>query len=136
MKTLLYNPIFINPWAYIVFPNLGGNLKQEMDSVVEPAIFDGKIEVKTIANGDINLVRYYSNTNKIDLSEFKDSWIRINLYTDYLKLKMSHSIRLRIFWKDYIYKSSPNSLPYQVCYSHFIRSNYEIHCIPYRESKY
>lgn len=82
MKTLLYNPIFINPWAYIVFPNLGGNLKQEMDSVVEPAIFDGKIEVKTIANGDINLVRYYSNTNKIDLSEFKDSWIRINLYTD------------------------------------------------------
>lgn len=82
MKTLLYNPIFINPWAYIVFPNLGGNLKQEIDSVVEPAIFDGKIEVKTIANGDINLVRYYSNTNKIDLSEFKDSWIRINLYTD------------------------------------------------------
>lgn len=62
MKTLLYNPIFINPWAYIVFPNLGGNLKQEIDSVVEPAIFDGKIEVKTIANGDINLVRYYSNT--------------------------------------------------------------------------
>lgn len=61
MKTLLYNPIFINPWAYIVFPNLGGNLKQEIDSVVEPAIFDGKIEVKTIANGDINLVRYYSN---------------------------------------------------------------------------
>lgn len=82
MKTLLYNPIFINPWAYIVFPNLGGNLKQEIDSVIEPAIFDGKIEVKTIANGDINLVRYYSNTNKIDLSEFKDSWIRINLYTD------------------------------------------------------
>ena len=82
MKTLLYNPIFINPEAYIVFPNLCGGLKQEIDSVIEPAIFDGKIEVKTIANGDIKLVRYYSNTNKIDLSEFKDSWIRINLYTD------------------------------------------------------
>ena len=82
MKTLLYNPIFINPQAYIVFPNLCGGLKQEIDSVIEPAIFDGKIEVKTIANGDIKLVRYYSNTNKIDLSEFKDSWIRINLYTD------------------------------------------------------
>lgn len=76
MKTLLYNPIFINPQAYIVFPNLCGGLKQEIDSVIEPAIFDGKIEVKTIANGDIKLVRYYSNTNKIDLSEFKDSWIQ------------------------------------------------------------
>ena len=75
IKTLLYNPIFINPQAYIVFPNLCGGLKQEIDSVIEPAIFDGKIEVKTIANGDIKLVRYYSNTNKIDLSEFKDSWI-------------------------------------------------------------
>lgn len=62
MKTLLYNPIFINPQAYIVFPNLCGGLKQEIDSVIEPAIFDGKIEVKTIANGDIKLVRYYSNT--------------------------------------------------------------------------
>lgn len=49
MKTLLYNPIFINPQAYIVFPNLCGGLKQEIDSVIEPAIFDGKIEVKTIA---------------------------------------------------------------------------------------
>lgn len=82
MKTLLYNPIFINPWAYAVFPNLGGNLKQEIDSVVEPAMFNGTIEVKTIAKGDTKLIRYYSNTNKIDLSEFKDSWIRISLYTD------------------------------------------------------
>lgn len=73
MKTLLYNPIFINPWAYIVFPNLGGNLKQEIDSVVEPAIFDGKIEVKTIANGDINLVRYYSNTKIYNKKQLKQS---------------------------------------------------------------
>lgn len=67
MKTLLYNPIFINPQAYIVFPNLCGGLKQEIDSVIEPAIFDGKIEVKTIANGDIKLVRYYSNQLSLEI---------------------------------------------------------------------
>lgn len=72
MKTLLYNPIFINPQAYIVFPNLCGGLKQEIDSVIEPAIFDGKIEVKTIANGDIKLVRYYSNTKLIKNNYGKD----------------------------------------------------------------
>lgn len=63
MKTILYNPIFINPQAYYVFPNLNGQLVEQKDATIEPA-------------------RYYSNTNKIDLSEFKDSWIRINLYTD------------------------------------------------------
>lgn len=82
MKTILYNPIFINPQAYYVFPSLNGQLVEQKDTAIEPAKYSGIIEVKVIANGDIKLVRYYSNTNKIDLSEFKDSWIRINLYTD------------------------------------------------------
>ena len=82
MKTILYNPIFINPQAYYVFPNLNGQLVEQKDTAIEPAKYFGIIEVKVIANGDSKLIRYYSNTNKIDLSEFKDSWIRINLYTD------------------------------------------------------
>lgn len=82
MKTILYNPIFINPQAYYVFPNLNGQLVEQKDVTIEPAKYSGTIEVKVIANGDSKLIRYYSNTNKIDLSEFKDSWIRINLYTD------------------------------------------------------
>lgn len=82
MKTILYNPIFINPQAYYVFPSLNGQLVEQKDTAIEPAKYSGIIEVKVIANGDSKLVRYYSNTNKIDLSEFKDSWIRINLYTD------------------------------------------------------
>lgn len=82
MKTILYNPIFINPQAYYVFPNLNGQLVEQKDTAIEPAKYSGIIEVKVIANGDSKLIRYYSNTNKIDLSEFKDSWVRINLYTD------------------------------------------------------
>lgn len=82
MKTILYNPIFINPQAYYVFPSLNGQLVEQKDTAIEPAKYSGIIEVKVIANGDSKLIRYYSNTNKIDLSEFKDSWIRINLYTD------------------------------------------------------
>lgn len=77
MKTILYNPIFINPQAYYVFPNLNGQLVEQKDATIEPAKYSGIIEVKVIANGDSKLIRYYSNTNKIDLSEFKDSWIRI-----------------------------------------------------------
>lgn len=75
MKTILYNPIFINPQAYYVFPNLNGQLVEQKDVTIEPAKYSGTIEVKVIANGDSKLIRYYSNTNKIDLSEFKDSWI-------------------------------------------------------------
>lgn len=63
MKTLLFNPIFINPQAYFVFPNLSGSLVQETEVSIEPAIFAGTVEVKVIANGDTSLVKYYSNTN-------------------------------------------------------------------------
>lgn len=81
MKTLLFNPIFINPQAYFVFPNLSGSLVQETEVSIEPAIFAGTVEVKVIANGDTSLVKYYSNTNRIDLTGFENSWIRISLYT-------------------------------------------------------
>ena len=81
METLLYKPLFINPQAYYVFPNINGRLEPKTDSGKEPAIFVGNIEVKTIAHGDIGKKQYFYNTNEIDLSAFSNSLVRISLYT-------------------------------------------------------
>lgn len=81
MKTILYNPIFINPQAYYVFPRLTRYLQPDNESTAEPANYIGTIEVKVIAYGDTTLKRTYSNTDYIDLSEFKNTWIRISLFT-------------------------------------------------------
>lgn len=82
METLLYKPLFINPQAYYVFPNINGRLEPKTDSGKEPAIFVGNIEVKTIAHGDIGKKQYFYNTNEIDLSAFSNSLVRISLYTN------------------------------------------------------
>lgn len=71
MKTILYNPIFINPQAYYVFPRLTRYLQPDNESTAEPANY----------NGDTTLKRTYTNTDSIDLSEFKNTWIRISLFT-------------------------------------------------------
>lgn len=81
MRTLLYNPIFINPQAYYVFPRLTRYLQPDNESTAEPANYIGTIEVRVIAYGDTNLVRTYTNTSEIDLSEFKNTYIRISLFT-------------------------------------------------------
>lgn len=81
MKTILYNPIFINPQAYYVFPRLTRYLQSDNESTAEPANYIGTIEVKVIAYGDTTLKRTYTNTDSIDLSEFKNTWIRISLFT-------------------------------------------------------
>ena len=81
MKTILYNPIFINPQAYYVFPRLTRYLRPDNESTAEPANYIGTIEVKVIAYGDTTLKRTYTNTDSIDLSEFKNTWIRISLFT-------------------------------------------------------
>lgn len=49
MKTILYNPIFINPQAYYVFPRLTRYLQPDNESTAEPANYIGTIEVKVIA---------------------------------------------------------------------------------------
>lgn len=81
MKTILYNPIFINPQVYYVFPRLTRYLQPDNESTAEPANYIGTIEVKVIAYGDTTLKRTYTNTDSIDLSEFKNTWIRISLFT-------------------------------------------------------
>lgn len=82
MKTLLYKPLFINPQAYYVFPNINGRLEPKTGSGKESAMFIGNIEVKTIAHGDIGKKQYFYNTNEIDLSAFSNSLVRISLYTN------------------------------------------------------
>lgn len=67
MKTILYNPIFINPQAYYVFPRLTRYLQPDNESTSEPANYIGTIEVKVIAYGDTTLKRTYTNT---DLSKY------------------------------------------------------------------
>lgn len=81
MKTLLYNPIYINPQAYDVFPRLTKYLQPDNESTLEPANYIGTIEVKVISCGDTSLVKTYINTDSIDLIEFKNTWIRISLFT-------------------------------------------------------
>lgn len=81
MKTILYNPIFINPQAYYVFPSLNGQLVEQKDTAIEPAKYSGIIEVKVIANGDIHKIKQFKNTDNIDFTEFSESWVRINQYT-------------------------------------------------------
>lgn len=81
MKTILYNPIFINPQAYYVFPNLNGQLVEQKDTAIEPAKYSGIIEVKVTANGDIHKIKQFKNTDNIDFTEFSESWVRINQYT-------------------------------------------------------
>lgn len=81
MKTILYNSIFINPQAYYVFPRLTRYLQPDNESTSEPANYIGTIEVEVIAYGDTTLKRTYTNTDSIDLSEFKNTWIRISLFT-------------------------------------------------------
>lgn len=100
MKTLLFNPIFINPQAYFVFPNLNGSLVQETEASIEPVIFAGTIEVKVIANGDTSLIKYYRNVSNIDLTEFEDSWVRISLYTQLGAVVLGE-------WKLQVFKQIP-----------------------------
>lgn len=55
MKTILYNPIFINPQAYYVFPRLTRYLQPDNESTAEPANYIGTIEVKVIEHMEILL---------------------------------------------------------------------------------
>lgn len=64
-----------------MFPRLTRYLQPDNESTVEPANYIGTIEVKVIAYGDTTLKRTYTNTDSIDLSEFKNTWIRISLFT-------------------------------------------------------
>lgn len=77
MKTILYNPIFINPQAYYVFPQLYDIEKG--DSFIEPAIYSGYLLIEDLISNTSSQV---INTREVDFTEFVGKCIRISQYTN------------------------------------------------------
>lgn len=74
MKTILYQPLFINPQAYLVFPQLCHIEKG--DSYIEPANITGQLIIDVLTK---NVVQ---DTNQVDFGLFKGKHIRISQYTN------------------------------------------------------
>lgn len=79
MKTVLYRPVFINPQAYYVFPQLA-TLEPKTTDFIEPAIFTGKLVVQF--DDSLEYVAQFENTKEIDLKDFAGDHIRISQFTD------------------------------------------------------
>lgn len=82
MKTILYQPLFINPQAYFVFPQLYHIEKG--DSYIEPANITGQLIINNLSEGltltpTVNVIQ---DSNQIDFSLFKGKHIRISQYTN------------------------------------------------------
>lgn len=82
MKTILYQPIFINPQAYFVFPQLYHIEKG--DSYIEPANITGQLIINDLtkvltSTPTLNVVQ---DTNQVDFGLFKGKHIRISQYTN------------------------------------------------------
>lgn len=77
MKTILYNPIFINPQAYYVFPQLYDIEKG--DSFIEPAAYSGYLIIEDLISNTSSQV---INTREVDFTEFAGKRIRISQYTN------------------------------------------------------
>lgn len=77
MKTILYNPIFINPQAYYVFPQLYAIEKG--DSFIEPAAYSGYLIIEDLISNTSSQV---INTREVDFTEFAGKRIRISQYTN------------------------------------------------------
>lgn len=78
MKTCLYQPIFINPQAYFVFPSLYHIEKG--DSFIEPANITGQLIINTLTDDPIILT--VKDNNQVDFGIFAGKHIRISQYTD------------------------------------------------------
>ena len=82
MKTILYQPLFINPQAYFVFPQLYHIEKG--DSYIEPANITGQLIIIDLtkvltSTPTLNVVQ---DTNQVDFGLFKGKHIRISQYTN------------------------------------------------------
>lgn len=82
MKTILYQPLFINPQAYFVFPQLYHIEKG--DSYIEPANITGQLIINNLSEGltltpAVNVIQ---DSNQVDFSLFKGKHIRISQYTN------------------------------------------------------
>ena len=82
MKTILYQPLFINPQAYFVFPQLYHIEKG--DSYIEPANITGQLIINNLSEGltltpTVNVIQ---DSNQVDFSLFKGKHIRISQYNN------------------------------------------------------
>lgn len=82
MKTILYQPLFTNPQAYFVFPQLYHIEKG--DSYIEPANITGQLIINNLSEGltltpTVNVIQ---DSNQVDFSLFKGKHIRISQYTN------------------------------------------------------
>lgn len=77
MKTILYNPIFINPQAYYVFPQLYDIEKG--DSFIESAVYSGYLLIEDLISNTSSQV---TNTKEVDFTQFAGKRIRISQYTN------------------------------------------------------
>lgn len=77
MKTILYNPIFINPQAYYVFPQLYDIEKG--DQFIEPAVYSGYLLIEDLISNTSSQV---TDTREVDFTEFAGKRIRISQYTN------------------------------------------------------
>ena len=77
MKTILYNPIFINPQAYYVFPQLYDIEKG--DQFIEPAIYSGYLLIEDLISNTSSQV---TDTREVDFTQFAGRRIRISQYTN------------------------------------------------------
>lgn len=79
MKTILYQPLFINPQAYFVFPQLYHIEKG--DSYIEPANITGQLIINDLtkvltSTPTLNVVQ---DTNQVDFGLFKGKHIFQNI---------------------------------------------------------
>lgn len=75
MKTCLYNGC-MNPFAYQVFPQLY-SIQPDDNDFTEQARFNGTLRVVDVSGNQDE--KTFTNTNKIDLSTFTGSKVRISL---------------------------------------------------------
>lgn len=76
MKTCLYQPIFINPQAYFVFPSLYHIEKG--DSFIEPANITGQLIINTLTDDPTltPIILTVKDNNQVDFSIFAGKHIR------------------------------------------------------------
>lgn len=82
MKTILYQPLFINPQAYFVFPQLYHIEKG--DSYIEPANITGQLIINDLTQSltSTPILNIVQDTNQVDFGLFKGKHIRISQYTN------------------------------------------------------
>ena len=78
MRTILYQPVYINPQAYFVFPSLYHIEKG--DSYVEPAVYTGQLLIDVIDSSASSVI--IKDTKQVDFSDYAGKHIRISQYTD------------------------------------------------------